>query len=156
MRPVAVAYADGEYYVVGSAEAKVRIYDSSGEPVREVDVEADPAIEYPGGLLVVDGMKAQAAVAVQGGVLPADAVDAGDELFQAAGRVDVPSADFEFFRVQVFLCPGLAGLVFTQLEGRPVDAVVGPQRRRQSQPHDECRFSPGLEILRQDVRRVRP
>ena len=56
VRPVAVAYADGEYYVVGSAEAKVRIYDSSGEPVREVDVEADPAIEYPGGLLVVDGM----------------------------------------------------------------------------------------------------
>ena len=56
VRPVAVAYADGEYYVVGSAEAKVRIYDSSGEPVREVDVEADPAIEYPGGLLVDDGM----------------------------------------------------------------------------------------------------
>jgi DNA-binding beta-propeller fold protein YncE len=55
VRPVAVAYADGEYYVVGSTEAKVRIYDSSGEPVREVDVKVDPAIEYPGGLVVADG-----------------------------------------------------------------------------------------------------
>ncbi len=55
VRPVAVAYADDEYYVLGSAETKIRVYDSAGEPVREVDVQADPAVEYPGGLLAADG-----------------------------------------------------------------------------------------------------
>lgn len=55
IRPVAVAYADGEYYVVGSTEAKVRVYDSDGVPVREVTPDVTPPVEYPGGLLVSNG-----------------------------------------------------------------------------------------------------
>lgn len=55
LRPVAVAYAAGEYYVIGSAEAGVRVYDAEGEPVREVQLDPENHIEYPGGLLVADG-----------------------------------------------------------------------------------------------------
>lgn len=52
IRPVAVAYADGEYYVVTSTEAKVRVYDREGVRVREVSLDPDSGIEYPGGLAV--------------------------------------------------------------------------------------------------------
>ena len=41
-------------------------------------------------LVVGDGVKAQAPVAVQGWVLTADAVDAGDEVFEAIRSSDVP------------------------------------------------------------------
>jgi len=59
-------------------------------------------------LLVVDRMEAQAAVALQRGVVPADPVDAGDEVLEAAGGVDVPCSGLEFLGVQVFLAAGLA------------------------------------------------
>lgn len=52
IRPVAVAYADGEYYVVSSTEAKGRVYDREGVQVREVSLDPDSGIEYPGGLTV--------------------------------------------------------------------------------------------------------
>lgn len=55
IRPVAVSYADDEYFVAGSAEAVVRVYDRNGEAVRELVLEAEPPVEYPGGLLVADG-----------------------------------------------------------------------------------------------------
>lgn len=55
LRPVAVAYDAGEFFVAGSAEAKVHVYDDDGLPVRDVTLEAAPPVEYPGGLLVSNG-----------------------------------------------------------------------------------------------------
>lgn len=54
-RPVAVACADDEYFVIGSTEAKVWVYDADGAPVREVTLDPARPVAYPGGLLVADG-----------------------------------------------------------------------------------------------------
>ncbi len=84
-------------------------------------------------LFVVNRVEAQAAVAVKRGILPADAVDACDDVLETAGGVYVPGPDLVLFRVQVILAAELARLVIAQFKSRSINAVIGSQRCRQNQ-----------------------
>src|SRR5215475_4763781 len=75
-------------------------------------------------LVVADGVKAQAPVAVQGWILTADAVDTGDEVFEAVRSSDVPFLNFVLFRVQIFLAAGLTGAILAELEGGARDTIT--------------------------------
>lgn len=54
-RPVAVAYADGEYFVIGSTGGTVWVYGADAAPARTITLDPAKPVAYPGGLMVVDG-----------------------------------------------------------------------------------------------------
>src|ERR1044072_5421044 len=68
-------------------------------------------------LVVLGGMEGERRVRLQGGVLPPDAVDEGDELGEAVGPVDVPGAELVLLRVEVLLASLLERPVLIALEG---------------------------------------
>lgn len=68
----------------------------------------------------------------------------------------VPSLQFVFLRIQVFLAAGLPRPGLAKLEGRPIDAVVGAQGRGQHQAQGEGGPPPALQELGQNVRGVGP
>src|SRR5258708_11646769 len=86
----------------------------------------------------------------------ADLVHERDQLPQAVRAVSIPGADLIFLRVEILLRPRVLGAALAELEGGPVDAVIGSQRRGQEEPRGERGASTGLEVLREDVRGVRP
>src|SRR5690606_22159771 len=61
-----------------------------------------------------------------------------------------------FLGVQILLAAGLARRVLHELERGAVDAVARAERRRERRARHERRAPAGLQILVQDVRRVRP
>src|SRR5580704_17790785 len=73
-------------------------------------------------------MKTQIGIALQRRILAADPVDAGDEILQAPGTLQVPVLQFVFLGVEVLFATGFPGGVFTTLECWPVYPVVCPQR----------------------------
>src|SRR6266853_1299017 len=85
-----------------------------------------------------------------------DLVDERDQLAQAVRAVAIPGADLVFLRVEVLLRAGFLGAALAELEGGPVDAVIGAQRRGQQEPRGERGASTGLQVLREDVRGVGP
>lgn len=54
-RPVAVAYADGEYFVMGSTGGTVWVYGADAAPVRTITLDPAKPVAYPGGLVVAEG-----------------------------------------------------------------------------------------------------
>ncbi len=83
-------------------------------------------------------------------------VDAGDEGGKAVGAREVPLPELVFLAVEILFGAGLARRAFEELERRAVDPVVGRQRRGKHEPRHERRAPAVLQILGQDVRRVRP
>src|SRR5262245_35964708 len=81
-------------------------------------------------LIVADGVEAQAPVVVQGWVVMADAVDAGDKIFEVVRSSIIPDSNLVFFGVQILFAAGLAGAILAELEGRTVDTIARPERRR--------------------------
>ena len=79
-------------------------------------------------VIIVRGVEPEVEIAVQRRVFPAGPVDPPDEVPEAIRPFDVPVLDFVLLRVQVFLAARLPRFVLTQLEGRPVDAVVLGQK----------------------------
>ena len=71
-----------------------------------------------------------------------------------AGRVPVADADLVLLRVQVLLAARLDRHVLAELEAA-VDAVERRQRRGEHEPHAERGPAARLQVLVQDVRRVR-
>src|ERR1700722_2417345 len=73
-------------------------------------------------ILVVRGMKAQAVVVVERGILSTDLVDARDKFAEDVGPLPVPLTYLVLFRVEIFLA--LSGRPrFAVLKRRAVNAV---------------------------------
>ena len=124
---------------------------------REDDVRAVlGALAVGDELVVVDAVEAQAAVALQRGVLLPDAVHAADEVRQALRPLELPVADLILLRVEVLLAALFQWLALLEFEGGPVDPVAGPERGCKHEPLHERRPPARLKLLGQDVRRVRP
>src|SRR4029453_7950376 len=70
--------------------------------------------------------------------------------------LEIPLLELVLLGVEVLLTPGLARLPLGELEGRAVDPVARGQRRRENEPRDEGGSTAVLEVLGEDVRRVRP
>ena len=102
---------------------------------------------------VVEVQRAQVG---EGGLLAADLVEAGEERRQAAWLLEVPLADLVLLGVEVLLGARSHRRVLAELERRPVDAPRRRQRRRQCGPAGEHRAAAGLQLLGEDVGRVRP
>ena len=107
-------------------------------------------------LVVVHAMKFQIAIGLQRGIFAADLVHAGDQIFQAVRRGQIPALDFIFFGIEIFLAARLARRIFAKLERRAVNAVARAERRRENEADRECRATTGLQKLGEDVGRVRP
>src|SRR6185312_6102689 len=58
--------------------------------------------------------------------------------------------------MEIFFAARGAWRVLRKLESGPVDSIVCAERRREKQPHHECRTSSDLESFRQNIRSVRP
>ena len=107
-------------------------------------------------VLVVDGMESQPLVGLERGVLAPNCVDLRNQTAEIVRSADVPALQLVLLGVEVLLAPRLGRRMLAQLEGRPVDAVTGAERRGEDEPGDEgC--SPALhQVLGQDVGRVWP
>src|SRR5512133_2771024 len=90
-------------------------------------------------LFVVNRVKLEAPVTLEGRVLAAKQVDPGDQVMQAAGAVKVPMGDLVLLRVQIFLGAWSERLVLDQLEDGPVDAIAGAEGGCQDQSNNEGR-----------------
>jgi DNA-binding beta-propeller fold protein YncE len=55
VRPMGVAFADGEFFVVDGGDPLVRVYDEDGRLVRALGEDLEQPIENPGGIAAVDG-----------------------------------------------------------------------------------------------------
>ena len=65
--------------------------------------------------------------------------------------------DLVFFRVEIFLAAGVARARFEQFKRRAIDAVVSAESRGEQRNRDHKRRAAAeLEILAQDIGRVRP
>src|SRR5919197_118833 len=107
-------------------------------------------------LVIVRRMEAQAPVALQRRVLAPHLIQPCDERPQALGPLTVPALDLVLLGVEVLLTAWLARRILHQLERGPIHAVVRRERRGEHQPRDERRSPAVLQILVQDVRRIRP
>ena len=88
-------------------------------------------------------------------LLAARPVHERDGVAQRARLVEAPGPQLELLVVEVVLGAGTRD-VLHQLERRPVDAPVARERRGEHEPREERRLPAVLEMLGQDVRRVRP
>ena len=107
-------------------------------------------------LLVVDRVELEAVVRLQRRVLAADAVEARDVVAEGLGRLQVPLPDLVLLGVEVLLAPLLPGRGDQQLEGGAVDPVARAQRGGEDEARHEGGPPAVLEVLGEDVRRVRP
>src|SRR5580704_5303 len=81
-------------------------------------------------LIVVEWMKAQTPIALQGKIFAANLVYQRDQLFETVGPVKVPHANLIFFGFEIFLAARHQRPVLEQLEGGSIDPVICAQGRR--------------------------
>src|SRR5438067_5713062 len=107
-------------------------------------------------VFVIQFVELQTIVALQRGIFAPDAIDPFDEVIEVAGSIAIPIPNFVFFGIEILLRTSFSSGVFTELEGRTVNAVARAERRGQNKSSHEGRASAKLQILWQDVGRVRP
>src|SRR5207249_10626106 len=73
---------------------------------------------------------------------------------KAVGLVPLARFDLVLLRVEVLLGSMFHGHVLTELEAA-VDAIAGGERRRENEADLERRAPAGLQVVVEDVRRVR-
>jgi len=54
-QPTAVAYADGEFFVADAGDGTIGVYGDSGDHLRTLGAELEPALGFVGSIEVVDG-----------------------------------------------------------------------------------------------------
>src|SRR5262245_9269483 len=128
---------------------RVEVHDDD-EDIREIGCRLSVCDEGA----VVDGEEAQPAVVATRRVFAADAVQQRDQRLEAPGGVQVPMANLVLLRVPVIL-RARERVADAELEGRTVDPVAAHQRGGEDQPDLERRAAARLEVLVQDVGRVR-
>src|ERR1700735_3008428 len=107
-------------------------------------------------LIVVYRKKSQGPVCLERNLLAANLIYAADQRRQAVGALDVPHANLILFRIQVFLAARPQRLILAELESRAVDSVIRTKCRRQNQPGHERRPAAMLEVVVENVGRIRP
>src|SRR5215467_9028347 len=105
---------------------------------------------------IIDGMEAQALIALEGWILPPDPIHPRNEIFQALTLLQVPRANFVFFRIEIFLTAFEARALLTEFEGWTVDAIGGAERGGQHQAYEEGWSATMLQILRENIWGIRP
>src|SRR5262245_22010308 len=101
-------------------------------------------------------MKVQALIALEGWVLAPDAIHPCNKLLQALTLLQVPRADLVLFRIEVFLTAFGARTMLAEFEGGAIDAIEGTECGGQHQACEKGRSATVLQILRENIRRVRP
>ena len=92
---------------------------------------------------------------LEGRVFTADRIKARKEIFNVARRIPVPALDLVLLGIKILFL-ALDRRVDAKLERRPVDTVIRREGRRHHCAHSERRPSPVLQMLGEDVGRVRP
>ena len=114
---------DFKVFVVGNRELLEVEVNPAGLFLRGIEVDGDEnsiafarfAVAEDVG--IIDGMKVERTVALQGGIFTADLVNLSNQRSEAVSGRAVPMADLIFFAVEVLFTSLLCGDVFTELEG---------------------------------------
>src|SRR5262249_9591507 len=130
---------DLERLMVIDPQLVKRQLDDAGLSVVWIEVDRDQhlvgkivgAFAEHDDLIVVDLVEAQMSVGMEGWILAADLVHAGDQLPEAIGPIEIPMLDLELLRVGVLFFAWRQWPIVAQLEGRAIDTVAWAKRRRQ-------------------------
>lgn len=57
--------------------------------------------------IIIDVVKYQTPVVLKGRILMTNAIDPADQFLQAIRSIQIPCPDVIFFRIEIFLAPGL-------------------------------------------------
>ena len=133
-------------------------------PIARIDVDHDQQHVRPvrrrlrvgDELIARDILEVQRRVVLERRIRVPDRVHARDQIAQALGAIEVPRPDLILLRVEILFAAGFARRILEELECRPVDPVIRAQRRGEQEPRTERGSAVVLQVLRQDVGRVRP
>src|SRR5712691_2716083 len=105
---------------------------------------------------IIHRMEVQALIALEGWILMPDPIHPRHKLLQAMTLLQVPIAELVFFRIEIFLTAFGARALLAEFEGWAIDAIGGTERGSEHQAYEKGRSATVLQILRENVRRVRP
>ena len=87
-------------------------------------------------------MERQAMVGLQRRILTADFIDTSNQVREISLGVNIPTPNFIFLGIEIFLAAGLERPVFTEFKGRAINTVAGTERGRQNEANFKCRWPP--------------
>src|SRR6266404_269876 len=105
---------------------------------------------------IIHRMEVQALIALEGWILAPDPIHPRHKLLQAMTLLQVPRTDLVLFRIEIFLTAFEAWTRLAEFEGWTIDAIGGAERGGQHQAYEKGRSATVLQILRENIRGVRP
>src|SRR5215813_468344 len=105
---------------------------------------------------MIHRMEVQALIALEGWILPPAPIHPRDKLLQAMTLLQVPIADLVLFRIEIFLTAFGTRAILAEFKGWTIDAIGGAKRGSQHHAYEKGWAATVLQILRENIRRVRP
>jgi hypothetical protein len=101
-------------------------------------------------------MEVQTLIALEGRILTSNPIHPRNKLLQALTLLEVPRADLVLFRIEIFLTAFDTWTMLAEFEGWTIDAIGGAERGGQHQAYEKGRSATVLQILRENIRGIRP